>query len=347
MHFESPWLLLLLALVPPVIWLGKRRGTRGRIRVPSVEIAERAGRSLRTRLTWAPVLLRTCVLVLLVGAMAGPRQHRARVPEYSRGIAIEVVVDRSGSMSNTMAYAGEEMTRLEVAKAVFERFVAGDGEALQGRSSDLVGMVAFAGNADTMCPLTLEHGVVVDLLRNIALAEPGPQDGTAIGDGIARAAARLKTVDETLAGQRGAGSKQYEIKSKVIILLTDGLNNAGERSPLQAAALAKKWGVKIYAIGIGPEYKTEQAGYGVIRRPVIDRAALEQVAVMTGGACHMAGDSEALLSVYEEIDTMEKSAVQAFRYAGTRDMALPLVLVAAMLLVVETALKCTVLRRLP
>ena len=160
--------------------------------------------------------------------------------------------DRSSSMTAEMEYRGMRRNRLEVVKKVFEEFIMGNGEELEGRPNDLVGMVAFARFADTMAPLTLGHGALLRFLDQVRIVTRRAEDGTAIGDALALAAARLRTAEEDLARYADeSGDKEYEIKSKIIILLTDGQNNFGQRTPEQAAELAADWDIKVYTIGVG------------------------------------------------------------------------------------------------
>ena len=220
MRFDSPWLFLLLALVPLIVWLRSRRAARrGTVRFSSTENAALAGRSWRQRLAGLPFWLRIVALVLLIIALARPQMGRERIRDVSKGIAIEMVVDRSSSMGAEVSFRGRQLTRLDAVKTVFEEFVTGGPGGLEGRPNDLVGMVAFARYADTICPLTLAHGALSHFLESVKLVTRRSEDGTAIGDAIALAAARLETAEKTLAEQAGAreGYDDYTIKSKIKI----------------------------------------------------------------------------------------------------------------------------------
>ncbi len=270
----------------------------------------------------------------------------------SRGVAIEMVVDRSGSMGVEMEYGGERLTRLEAVKRVFEEFIYGNEDDLPGRPNDLVGMVAFARYADTACPLTLAHGALARFLESVRLVERRSEDGTAIGDALALAAARLKTAEETLAQQMENQDKRYEIKSKVIILLTDGQNNYGERTPEQATQLAKEWGIKIYAIGVGGDegattIRTLFGNYKVPGGPSVDVGALKAVAKATGGLFWLAEDTESLRKVYKEIDQLEKTEIESVRYVDYRELFTPFALLALATIAIEIVLSCTAFRRIP
>ncbi len=395
MRFEAPWAFLILLAIP--IALLVRMGVRSwpSLRFSTTDHARKLKPSLRQRLAWLPNGLRVLVLVLLAVALARPQQGKERVHEFSKGVAIEMVLDRSGSMGAEMGYAGDTLSRIEAVKRVFESFVTGKGGNLPGRPNDLIGMVAFARYAETVCPLTLAHGALISFLEHVKRVEPlrsrvdriigagellrhgidrehgrlhfewrdadgqrhestlPLEDGTAIGDGLALAAARLKTAEETLARQTGKDRKDIEIQSKVIILLTDGQHNAGTRMPLEAAELAKEWDIKIYAIGIGGDENvvTIQTRFGPQkvrgRGGGVDRQTLQAVAEETGGLFRMAEDAEALRAVYEEIDRLERSEVESVRYLDYRELYGPFLYAAVGLLVLEVLLACTVFRRVP
>jgi len=350
MRFESPSALLILLIIPVIMYFALRR-KRGSLRFSSTSAAAKLRRSLRQRLIALPLFLRVIVLVLLALALARPQEGKERVRDISKGVAIEMVLDRSGSMRAEMEYRGKRLNRLEVVKKVFEEFVVG-GKGLPGRPNDLVGMIAFARYADTVCPLTLGHGALSRFLEGVKLVRRRSEDGTAIGDAIALAAARLKTAEETLARQRENKTENYKIKSKVIILLTDGQNNAGKRAPMEAAALAKEWGIKIYAIGVGgtEAMTTIQTPFGNYKVPVgqaVDAATLKGIAEATGGMFRMAEDEESLRSVYKEIDRMEKSKIESVRYLDYREVFSGFAVAALALLFAEAALSCTFFRRIP
>jgi Ca-activated chloride channel family protein len=244
------------------------------------------------------------------------------------------------------------MTRLETVKRVFEEFVTGNKKDLPGRPNDLVGMIAFARYPDTICPLTLAHGALERFLENLRLVQRQSEDGTAIGDALALAAARLKTAEADLARQMKEPETKYEIKSKVIILLTDGQNNCGKRGPREAAELAAKWGVKIHAIGIGGQESvttihTPLGDYKVPGGPGVDEGMLKAIAQATGGICRLAEDEESLRAVYAEIDKLEKSEIEAVRYLDYRELFSPFALAALGLLALAVALGSTLVRKIP
>ena len=344
-------MFLLLLLLPAAFYLSRRSGGRAALRFSAVAPIRAAGTSLRQNLSGIPLALRILALVLLVIALARPQMGTERVRDVSRGVAIEMVLDRSSSMGAELRYEGRRMTILGLAKTVFKQFVEGDGENLEGRRTDLIGMVTFARYADTSCPLTLAHDALLQFLPSVKLVERRQEDGTAIGDAVALAAARLQTAEQTLAGQTGEDS-DYEIKSKVIIVLTDGVNNAGERTVEQAAELAKQWGIKIYAIGIGGKATSQyQTAFGTFNLPFggagVDEKALKTLAETTGGLFRIAEEAEALLEVYEEIDRLEKSEIESTRFVDYREIFPPFTLAGLGLLGLEIVLAGTVFRRIP
>jgi Ca-activated chloride channel family protein len=284
-------------------------------------------------------MLRVAALALAVVALARPRAGVEQIRESREGVAIQMVLDRSGSMAAEMDYDGQKTTRLEVVKRVFRDFVMGSGRTLRGRPNDLVGMVTFARYADTICPLTLSHGAALRFLGSVHLVTSQAEDGTAIGDALALAAARLEsaTVD--------AKSSGYRVASKVIILLTDGIHNAGRRTPAEAARLAATWGIRIHTIGMGggSELTTLRGGAPA----QIDRDTLEEIARIGGGIFRDATDAAGLRQVYAEIDRMERSPLAEVRYAGHRELFGAFGVAALLLLVAEALLTASVLRRLP
>jgi Ca-activated chloride channel family protein len=352
MHFESPLAFLLLLLLPVVLWPRRRRS--GSLRFSSTGTAARTAHSWRQRLSFTPGLLRGLAFILLVIALARPQTGLERIRDINSGIAIEMVLDRSSSMSAELEFRGEVLNRLEVAKRVFRDFVMGDERGLEGRPNDLVGMVAFARYADTVCPLTLAHGALEPFLESVELVTRRNEDGTAIGDALALAAARLKTAEETLAEQAGggAGPKDYEIKSKIVILMTDGESNAGKRDPLSAADLAAEWGIKVYTIGIGggDSMTTVQTLFGNFKSRLgarFDDTALKAIAEKTGGLYRRADSAKALQSIYREIDQLEKSEIESIRFMDYSEHFTPYALMALALLLAAELLGGTLFRKIP
>ena len=347
LRFESPWMFALLLSLPLLAYLQRRAGGRPFLRFSSTQAARQASNTPRVALLAMPTVLRYVALALFITALARPQMGYERIRDFSRGIAIEMVVDRSSSMGAEMRFMGLRSNRLEVVKRVFSDFVDGAGD-LPGRPNDLVGMITFARYPDTVCPLTLSHATLRTLIESVKLVQDRPEDGTAIGDAVALAAARLRTAEETLARKTGR-TADYEIKSKIVIVLTDGENNAGDRSVADAAELATKWGVKVYVIGVGDDRNLSTA-FGVVnvpKRPGVDDAPLRELAESTGGIYRMATDSQSLIDVYREIDELEKSEIEAVRYLDYRELFAPFALGGLFLLGLECALRSTWLRTIP
>ncbi len=355
MHFASPLALLLLLLLPGVYYLSHYRRPHATLRFSATSLARAAGVSTRQKLApFLPFLpvLRFLALALFIIALARPQQGQERVRDLSKGIAIEMVLDRSGSMAEEMDFEGNTLNRLEVVKHVFDEFVQGNGRSLGGRPSDLIGLISFARYADTIAPLTLGHDALSRLVEKVELVQVKEEDGTAIGDALALAAARLKTAEEAQLRVNAKLGSDYEIKSKIIILLTDGQSNYGDNDPGEAAQLAKEWGIKIYSIGIGndPSQSVMQTPFGAIAMPqqrTLDEGTLKGLADVTGGIYRRADTAEGLREIYEEIGELEKSEVESLRYLDYKERFVPVALAGLLLLVLEIVLQNTWLRKHP
>jgi Ca-activated chloride channel family protein len=291
-QFASPWWLLLLLLLP-LWWIVARRRTPAAIvfsRVGVLARGPRAGRTLARMLT----LLRNLALASGIVALARPRAGAHAVTSTSEGINIVVAFDISSSM---LAQDFQPQNRLEVAREHIKRFVA-------ARNADRIGIVAFSGEALTQVPLTTDYPVVQAALDNL---QPGQlEDGTAIGTAIATAANRLRDAPG---------------KSKVMVLLTDGVNNRGSIDPRTAAKAAAQFGIKIYGIGVGTEGMAPvPVGRGLfglryeMQKVEIDDALLTDVARATGGRYFRARDPAALQRITEQIDALERSPVRSRTY---------------------------------
>ncbi|MBQ7177347.1 MAG: VWA domain-containing protein [Victivallales bacterium] len=347
MRFEMPWAFLLL-LLPCVIYALRRRFRRGALRFSSLASVKAAGHSWRVRFSFMPLALQLLAFLLLVIALARPQAGNEKIQNISQGVAIEMLLDRSTSMSLFMQDGGGARQRFELAKKVFNDFVFGNGADMNGRKEDLVGLVTFARYADTICPLTLSHEVLRPFLNTVKMAEIQEEDGTAIGDALMLAAARLHTVEENLRQQSKKAKEDYKIQSKVIILLTDGENNCGRKTVAQAGEMVAKWGIKLYVITItGDAYQQ----YGnrlrrVMTRPP-DLQELEGIAQATGGFCKKAWDAKSLRELYSEIDKLEKSQVESTSYIDYKELCQPFMLAAFICQALALFLSTTVFRRLP
>jgi Ca-activated chloride channel family protein len=363
MQLYSPWVLLLLLTLPALAYLVLRRKRHAAVKFPSLRDIRRCPVSLRLQLRPMLTVARFICIVLLIIALARPRKGTVLSEISTEGVAIEVVADRSGSMQTEMDYFGEKLNRFEVVKKVLWDFIAGDKKELTGRSNDLVGLVTFARYADTACPLVLSHGVLLEFMNKTQIVRIRSEDGTAIGDAIALAAARLKKAEEEIHQRRvrlldavelnpDEQESGFKIKSKIIILLTDGINNAGQYYPVEAAELAKEWGIKIYTIGIGSAqaYTTIQTPLGKYKMPTgqrLDERLLKAIAEKTGGFYGRADDAKALHKIIEKIDEMEKTEVKSIQYTQYAELFGPWTLAASLILVLEILVNCTVFRKIP
>ncbi len=338
-------LLLLVPLVALVVW---RFRDRVRLRFSSTAGAARLHGTWRSKLGPLPLILRAIALAAVVIALARPQHGSERVRDISQGIAIAMVVDRSSSMGERIQYGGRTVTRLDAVKQVFREFIEVSEGTMSGRPNDLIGMTAFAQYADSVCPLTLSHATLIQLLDTVRLVEDRREDGTAIGDAVALAAARLQKAEDSL--ERSSDAAQaYEIKSKIIVLMTDGENNAGDRSVRDAAQLCEQWGIKVYAVGVGSE-RGVQTPFGRLSaplRPGFDDRALREIADVTGGKYWLATSAETLRSVHEEINSLETSEIETVRYLDYKEAFMPWAMAALVLLSIETFLRQTILRTNP
>jgi len=363
MELYSPWILLLFLLLPILAYLKRRRQTLAAVRFPSLRDILQCPVSLRQRLRPLLHIVRFVCITFLIVALARPRKGTVLSEISTEGVAIEVVADRSGSMQAEMDYFGQNLNRFDVVKRVFSDFIEGNKKGLTGRSGDLIGLVTFARFADTTCPLVLSHNVLLEFLKKTEIVRLRSEDGTAIGDAIALAAARLKKAEEELQQRRArliANSEQttgeressFKIKSKVIILLTDGINNAGQYDPVRAAELAKEWGIKIYSIGIGSAqaYTTIQTPLGTYKMPTgqnLDEGLLKTIAERTGGFYGRADNAETLVKIVEKINDLERTEVKSIQYAQYSERFGPWTLGALLMLALEILARCTVFRKIP
>ncbi len=329
-RFASPWLLLLLPLAAGAAWrLDRRRRRAGaRLRLPRTEALGRLGGSVWVRVDRALPWARGLALALVVVALARPQSGSREETVSTRGIDIVVALDISGSMR---CEDFRPMNRLEVARRTVRAFV-------EGRPSDRIGLVVFAGISTTRCPLTLDHEMLEQFLGQVDFT-PENEDGTAIGMGLATAVNRLRT---------------SQARSKVVVLVTDGRNNRGQIGPEAAAEAARALGIRVYTVGVGTEgeapYPVAQGLLGkryVMVREDLDEDLLRSIAAKTGGRYYRATDAEALRSVFSTIDALETTRIES-RVRILYDERFPLALLpAGAILALEGLLAATRLRRVP
>jgi Ca-activated chloride channel homolog len=326
-EFANPGLLYLLVLVPLMAaWYLFRRGRSiPSVQVSSTEVFENTPKSIRHYLYHGMFLLRMIAVSLLIIALARPQSTLKRQNVSIEGIDIVLGLDISGSM----LAQDLKPDRLEAAKKVSLDFFS-------GRPNDRIGLVVFSGEAFTQCPLTTDHVIIEEMLDDIKSGMI--QDGTAIGDGLATAINRLK---------------ESQAVSKVIILLTDGQNNAGSIAPLSAAEIAKIYGIRIYTIGVGTigyaPYPV-QTPFGIQYQNMevkIDEDLLKQVANMTDGKYYRATDNTRLKEVYQEIDRLEKSKIDVTEFRKKHEEFLSLAVFAIILLALEIVSRLTLFRSTP
>ena len=328
MFFEYPVLLWLLALpalmVVHYIYM-ERSGRRPHMRVSTVVPWMSGGMSVMTVLRHVPMLLRTFALVMIVIALARPRSSEQFSKVDTEGIDIALAMDVSTSM------LARDLTpdRISASKDIAIEFIS-------QRPSDRMGIVVFAGESFTQCPLTTDRATLINLMKEVQTGVI--EDGTAIGNGLATAVARLKDSDA---------------KSRVVILLTDGVNNSGEVSPQMASDIARTYGIRVYTIGVGKE---GEAPYPVMTpwgvqvqnmKVEIDEALLKEIAESTGGRYFRATDNTKLAEIYGEINKMEKARTTVDSFPVYEELFGRYVFWALLALMLELLFNWFVIRRLP
>ena len=327
MVFANPtYLYLLLLLIPLIGWyIYKLSKSQASLQVSSSEAFQQVSSSWKIHLRHLPFVLRVLVIALLILVLARPQSTNSWQNSTTEGIDIMLAMD----ISTSMLAQDLKPDRLEAAKDVAASFI-------NGRHNDNIGLVVFAGESFTQCPLTIDHTVLLNLFKDI---HPGViQDGTAIGLGLANAINRIK---------------DSQAKSKVIILLTDGVNNAGEIAPVTAAEIAKTFGVRVYTIGVGTEGEAPypiQTAFGIQYQSIkvdIDEETLKNVATSTGGQYFRATDNASLKEIYAEIDQMEKTKISVQEFSKKEEEYKRWALIAFALLLVEILLRNTILKNIP
>ena len=334
-------LFLLIAAAAPVFYCLVVRRSLSAVTYSALSMFERMPRTLRARLANTPALLLALAVVAMAIALAGPRTGDDQSRVRREGIAIVMVVDRSGSMRARDLVKGDvKVDRLQVVKTLFKQFVLGDAAGGKGRPDDVIGLVAFARYADGLCPLTLDHGNLVGIADDVEIVTDRREDGTALGEGLALAVERLR---------------KHPARSKVAILLTDGVSNAGDITPEQAAELARAHDVKVYCIGAGTRgmapvpVQDPVTGRQVLRsfRVEIDGETLEAIARKTGGRYFRATDADSLAAIYGLIDKLERTEVTELRYLQYHEWYGLFVAAALFLIGAGSLLAGSVFRMLP
>lgn len=325
--FAYPWVLYVLLIIPVMIawYIFRGMKVQSSVKYSSVNIFKDIPSTLREKLRHIPFAVRLLAIGLLIVALARPQSFNSGENVTTEGIDIAMVLDISGSM------LAEDLkpNRLEAAKNVIDNFI-------EGRISDRIGLVVFSRDAFTQCPLTIDYSVLRNLLLQIHSGMI--EDGTAIGNAIANGINRLKDSDA---------------KSKIIILLTDGVNNSGEVDPISAAEMAKTFGIRVYTIGVGTRGEAPypvQTPFGVRYQmmPVeIDEAVLQKISDITDGQYFRATNTQALKEIYDKIDKLEKTKIEITSYKNASEKYHSWLWGGLILLLIELGLSKTILRKLP
>lgn len=328
---NKEYLLLLLLLIPYLVWhLRFRKQTEATMTLSDTWLLKNAPKTLRQRLAWLPTALRCAGFVLIVMVLCRPQTHNAWDERTVEGIDIMLAMD----VSTSMLAEDLKPNRIEAAKTVAAAFIA-------DRPNDNIGLTIFAGEAFTQCPMTTDHTSLLNLLQGVRtdIASRGLiEDGTAVGMGLANAVTRLK---------------DSKAKSKVVILLTDGSNNAGEISPLTAAEIAKSLGIRVYTIGVGtnkvaPYPMPVAGGVQYVNIPVeIDTKTLADISAKTDGGFYRATNNKELQQIYHDIDQLERSKLNVKKFSKRYEAFQPFAIAALLVLLLEVLLRLTYFRRIP
>jgi Ca-activated chloride channel family protein len=329
-RFADPYYLLLWLVLPPMVWWyfrGRARAT-GKIIYSDVSLLKKIRPSLKQRLRPSLFGLRLLAVTAIIIALARPQSGTKEEKVTTEGIDIVLAMDVSTSM---LAEDFKPKNRIEAAKMVAKEFI-------KGRKNDRIGLVVFAGESFTQCPLTLDYGVLYNIIDHMKVADKD-WDGTAIGMGLATAINRLK---------------DSKAKSKVIILLTDGRNNRGEIDPITAAEMAKAFGIRVYTIGTGTKgtamYPVHDPLWGTRYVPMrvdIDEDLLRKIAQITGGRYFRATSTEKLREIYKEIGKMEKTKIEVKEYTRYEEFFMYFIALAIVLLLAELVLANTYFKTIP
>ena len=324
MTFASPkYFILLILLVPIIFWyVWELRKSDASLQIASTDVLRRQSRTTRIYLLHLPFILRCAAIILLTICLARPQLSNRWNKESTEGIDIMMAIDISGTMQ------AEDLrpNRLEAAKQVATDFV-------NDRPNDNIGLVVFAGESFTQCPLTTDHAVLINLFKSVKFGMI--DDGTAIGLGLANAVNRMK---------------DSPTKSKVIILLTDGSNNCGDIDPLTAAEIAQTFGIRVYAVGVGSKGEARipyQTPIGVQYTTItgqFDEGTLRRIAEKTGGQYFRATDNASLKAIYQEIDQMEKTKIRVREFSKRSENFGFFLWIAIACLLAEILLRFFVLR---
>ncbi len=330
-YFQDPLVLLLLPVAIFLLLYARKKERKPGFRFSSGELLASLKPSLRIKLSQNLIFFRMVAVGLIILALARPHSPIKETKVRTKGIDIVIAIDCSSSMrACDFRLGGKRTNRLEVVKDVVKDFI-------NGRKNDRIGIVAFAGRPYTVCPLTLDYGWLLQNLKRVKIGMI--EDGTAIGSGIASSLNRLKDT---------------RAKGKVVILLTDGRNNAGKISPLIAAEAASALGVKVYTIGAGTKglapYPVKDFFGNIVYRPIkieIDEETLRKIAATTEAKYYRATDTKSLRKIYREINKLEKTTIEEKKYLEYQELFPRFLILGLIFLFLEIILKHTYLRRIP
>lgn len=326
-RFAEPLYFILLVIpIAMIVWyVLKHNKAQATMQVPATQAFDRLPVSWKVRLRHLPFIFRVLAILLIILVLARPQSSNSWKNTSTEGIDIMIALD----ISSSMLAKDFKPNRIEAAKEVASEFIS-------GRQYDNIGLVIFAGESFTQCPLTTDHAVLLNLFQGIQSGML--EDGTAIGSGLANSVTRLK---------------DSKAKSKVIILLTDGSNNSGSVAPLTAAEIAKSFGIRVYTVGVGTKGMAPypvQTPYGIRYQnlPVeIDETVLKQIAGTTDGSYFRATNKEKLKEIYSEIDKLEKTKLNVRQYNKRYEHYMPFAIAAFLCLLMELLLRNFVLRKIP
>lgn len=331
MHFQNPWFLVILPILLIVLIAARQKDIRPAFHFPSDETIKGLKSTSKIKLSKSIPILRIAALTLIVIALCRPQQMIEESRIETEGIDIILAIDTSSSMlAEDFELNGKRTNRLEAVKDVVREFI-------ENRHSDRIGIIAFAAKAYTVSPLTLDYGWLVQNMERVRIGMI--EDGTAIGSGLSSSLSRLKDTDA---------------KSKVVILLTDGRNNAGKISPLMAAEAASALGIKVYTVGAGtkgyaPFPDKDLFGNRVYRRVRIDidEDTLKRIAEKSDALYFRATDTKSLRTIYKEIDRLEKTPIEEKGYIEYKELFHLFLIPGLILILLEVILGNTILRRIP
>jgi Ca-activated chloride channel family protein len=330
-EFKTPFVLVLIPLLLALFWYEFKRRQDACFKFSSLFVAGQLPATWRAQWSFLPSILRLLALLLVLIALAGPQRQLAESKLSSEGIDIVLALDVSGSMSaEDYAVDNHRISRLDIIKTTVENFI-------KQRTDDRIGLIVFGSQAYTVCPLTSDHEWLLENLRQVRIGLI--EDATAIGSGVATSLLRLKN---------------SKAKSKIIVLLTDGVNNSGKIQPLEAAKMAQALGIKVYTIGAGTT--------GIVPFPVVDEFGnkhyeqaqfdldedtLKKIAEMTGSQYFRAADTQSLKNIYAQIDKLEKTKIEEKGFKQYEPLFWRFVNAALILLGLEIILTNTVFLKIP